>query len=297
MKDRRFGSGCALSLPCRAAPLASSSWKAPDAEPFRMRGEKVAAVVMVNDDSIRLAGEEALARELSVRGAEGVPMYTLLAGAHPDEAKARAAPSERESWGSSCCDRYASTRRSRRGRPTRASWSWMAASGAATTARLGFCLVGWEIRTDTIIIVETLVYSLHQNKLVVGAKQDYESCKSESPDREHGQTGRRRARAARADYERGLITEEVHKSDHAVREHARVRAATRFRRTLGSIAWERKENEHDYPDQSRRYRTARILRGRVRDAIDRELVTELSLLRWKTTPSPVPTTITPTASV
>ena len=113
---------------------------------------------------------------------------------------------------------------------------------------------------------QTLVYSLHQNKLVVGAKQDYESRKSESPDREHGQTGRRRARAARADYERGLITEEVHKSDHAVREHARVRAATRFRRTLGSIAWERKENEHDYPDQSRRYRTARILRGRVRDA-------------------------------
>ena len=56
-----------------------------------MRGEKVAAVVMVNDDSIRLAGEEALARELSVRGAAGVPMYTLLAGAHPDEAKARAA--------------------------------------------------------------------------------------------------------------------------------------------------------------------------------------------------------------
>ena len=30
------------------------------------------------------------------------------------------------------------------------------------------------------------------DKLVVGAKQDYECRKSESPDREHGQTGRRR---------------------------------------------------------------------------------------------------------
>ena len=76
-------SGCATGL--------VSSWKAPDAEPFRMRGEKVAAVVMANDQAIRLAGEEALARELSARGAEGVPMYTLLAGADPDEAKARAA--------------------------------------------------------------------------------------------------------------------------------------------------------------------------------------------------------------
>ena len=76
-------SGCATGL--------VSSWKAPDAEPFRMRGEKVAAVVMVSDQSIRFAGEDALARELSARGAEGVPMYTLLAGADPDEAKARAA--------------------------------------------------------------------------------------------------------------------------------------------------------------------------------------------------------------
>ena len=150
-------SGCATGL--------LSSWKAPDAEPFRLRGEKVAAVVMVNDDSIRLAGEEALARELSARGAEGVPMYTLLAGAHPDEAKARAAAERAGVVGVVVL------------RPVRVDKEISSRSTSSVPMYGGFWGGyyghGWgsawsaaEIRTDTIIIVETLVYSLHQNKLV-----------------------------------------------------------------------------------------------------------------------------------
>ncbi|MET0985540.1 MAG: hypothetical protein ABW034_09050, partial [Steroidobacteraceae bacterium] len=55
------------------------------------KGTKVAAVVMVADESMRRAGEDALARELSLRGAQGIPMYTLLPAADRDEAKARVA--------------------------------------------------------------------------------------------------------------------------------------------------------------------------------------------------------------
>ena len=68
-----------------------SSWKAPDASPFQLKGEKVAAIVMTTDLPTRRAGEDALARQLSLHGVEGVSMYTLLSDPDPDEAKARAA--------------------------------------------------------------------------------------------------------------------------------------------------------------------------------------------------------------
>ena len=166
MKDLKVWIGlcAAVGLSGCAAGLVSS-WKAPDAEPFRIRGEKVAAVVMANDHTIRLAGEEALARELSARGADGVPMYTLLAGADPDEAKARAAAERAGVVGVVVLrpvrvDKEISSRRTYSGVMDGGFWGgyyghgWGSAWSAA------------EVRTDTIIIVETLVYSLRQNKLV-----------------------------------------------------------------------------------------------------------------------------------
>ncbi len=166
MKDSKVWIGvCAVVAMSGCAQELVSSWKAPDAEPFRMQGEKVAAVVMVNDQSIRLAGEEALARELSARGAEGVPMYTLLAGAHPDEAKARVAAESAGVVGVVVLrpvriDKEISSRSTQSVPMYGGFWGgyyghgWGSAWSAA------------EIRTDTIIIVETLVYSLRQNKLV-----------------------------------------------------------------------------------------------------------------------------------
>lgn len=69
-----------------------SSWRAPTAEPLAMRGEKVAAVVMMQDDSMRRQAEDVLAREITHYGAKGIPMYQLLAGpAIGNEAAARAA--------------------------------------------------------------------------------------------------------------------------------------------------------------------------------------------------------------
>lgn len=144
-------SGCATGL--------VSSWKAPDAEPFLLRGEKVAAVVMASEAAIRLAGEDALARELSARGAVGVPMYTLLADGDLDEAKARQAAEQAGIVAVVVLrpvhiDKEISSRPGNYGGPL----FWGGAHGH-----------GWggsEIRTDTTIYVETLVYSLNQNKLV-----------------------------------------------------------------------------------------------------------------------------------
>lgn len=137
-----------------------------------MRGEKVAAVVMAADSSIRLAGEDALARELSARGALGVPMYTLVDDASLSEAKARAAAEQAGIVGIVVL------------RPVRIDKELSVTPGAYSGPAYGgfwggYYGHGWgapwssggaDVRTDTIVIVETLVYSLDKNKLVWGGQ-------------------------------------------------------------------------------------------------------------------------------
>ncbi|HEY6079787.1 MAG TPA: hypothetical protein VIW29_13325 [Polyangiaceae bacterium] len=69
-----------------------SAWRSPKAEPLAMRGEKVAAVVMMKDEMVRRNAEDVLAREITHYGAQGVPMYTLMKEAPlENEAAAKAA--------------------------------------------------------------------------------------------------------------------------------------------------------------------------------------------------------------
>jgi len=55
-----------------------STWKNPGAGPLNFAGRKVAAVVIVDDESLRMSAEEALAREISARGPIGVASYRLV---------------------------------------------------------------------------------------------------------------------------------------------------------------------------------------------------------------------------
>ena len=146
-----------------------SSWKAPDAEPFGLRGEKVAAVVMVSDQSTRRAGEYALARELSTRGAQGIPMYTLLPDAHPDEAKARVAAEQAGIVGVVVL-RPVRIDKELSASPTSYSGTYGGFWGGYYGLGWGAPWYGGELRTDTIVVVETLVYSLPHNKLVWGGQ-------------------------------------------------------------------------------------------------------------------------------
>ena len=76
---------------CGPSTVFASSWRAPKAEPLAMRGEKVAAVVMSSNMSMRRNAEDVLAREITHYGAKGVAMYTLWAGepvGHEKEARA-----------------------------------------------------------------------------------------------------------------------------------------------------------------------------------------------------------------
>ena len=60
-----------------AAPKFTSVWRSSDAGSVSFAGKKVAALVISQDDSLRVSGEEALVRELTARGMQSVATYRI----------------------------------------------------------------------------------------------------------------------------------------------------------------------------------------------------------------------------
>ena len=69
----------------------TSTWRNPEAVPLEAKGARVAALVMTKNEATRRAAEDALAREITAQGAQGVPMYSIADTAGTDEAQTRAA--------------------------------------------------------------------------------------------------------------------------------------------------------------------------------------------------------------
>lgn len=70
----------------------TSTWKDPGTPTLNPIGKTVAAVFVTRDEAKRRAGEDALAADLTARGARGVPAYTLVPDSvRGDGEKARAA--------------------------------------------------------------------------------------------------------------------------------------------------------------------------------------------------------------
>ena len=68
----------------------TSTWKAPGAAAMSYAGKKVVGLVVSDDLSLRMSAEEALARELTARGVEGVAAYRVIPGEeirNPENAK------------------------------------------------------------------------------------------------------------------------------------------------------------------------------------------------------------------
>jgi len=144
----------------------SSTWKAPDAEKMSITGRKVAAVVMTPNAGARRTAEDALARELTRRGAQGVATYTFLSEAEMnDDAPARKRVSEAGIDGVVVM-RVVSQDRS----ITYSPGTW---TGGYYPSFWGYWGYGWGavyspgyLRTDTVVNVETLVYRVRDDKLI-----------------------------------------------------------------------------------------------------------------------------------
>jgi hypothetical protein len=165
----------ALLVGCASSEGFVSSWKAPDAAPLQLGGAKVAAVVMMKDESVRRPAEDALAREITARGAQGIPMYSLWPGGNPsDEPAARAACEKAGVQGivvikPTAVDKQITSEPVTYLEPTYSGY-WGDYYGLGWGTSYAPVTAGEEIRADTIVTIETRVYSLKQNKLVWAGK-------------------------------------------------------------------------------------------------------------------------------
>ena len=156
----------ALSAALLAGPKFVSTWKAPEAAGTSFAGKKVAALLISDDQDLRVSGEEALVRELagsaSRRGSPATASCPV---------KSCATPTRREMV----------QRGRRRGRRRDAARQGGQAHDVVAVdvertilqhalgllrLRLGSCLQSGVTRTDTVAVVETLIFSVPQNKLL-----------------------------------------------------------------------------------------------------------------------------------
>jgi hypothetical protein len=160
----------AVTLLACASPAFHSTWKNPGAEPSNLRGKRVAALVLSEEEPLRCAAEDALAREITAHGAVGVPAYTLLPkGLVRDKEKARHLLEQAEVVGV-----VALRPRAWDKSPTADLGAYWGSSRYSSFWGPGFWGWGWGwggahdgyLRVDTILVVETLVYSLPEDKLV-----------------------------------------------------------------------------------------------------------------------------------
>jgi hypothetical protein len=139
-------------------------------------GSKVAAIVMMQDGPSRRSAEDALAHELNVRGAQGVPLYMVVPNDADakDEAKVKSAL---ESGGFTGAVTMRPVSKDKEIVSTPVTYVGASYSGFyggyypyGWGGAYGGAVVGGDIHTNTIVTVETLVYSLRQNKLVWGGQ-------------------------------------------------------------------------------------------------------------------------------
>jgi hypothetical protein len=167
----RILAGCwPLILAGCATTTFTSTWQAPDAQPLQFEaGSKVVALLIAERPSLRRSGETSLAAMLDRHGLAGVPAYTLLPeGAVKNEERAKRAIDQSGAVGVIVLrpmgkeKEVSVTPATWVGRPDyRGFWGG------------GFYGYGWrgawrgpQVRTDTYVHIETLLYDLRRNELV-----------------------------------------------------------------------------------------------------------------------------------
>jgi len=169
MIRRRAATAAILALPlaiAAARPEFTSTWLAPDGAGVSFAGKKVAALVMSSDQSLRVSGEEQLVRELAARGVHGVATYRMA----PSE-ELTSADRARPWFERAAVEGVVALR------PVSADKQVIYSPSVWTTTSYttlwGYYGYGWSgvyspgsSRTDRIVVVETLVYSVALDKLL-----------------------------------------------------------------------------------------------------------------------------------
>jgi len=164
MKIRTIVSTFALLaiLACGSTSF-KTTWKDPSANQIPITGKKVVVVAMNVQPSVRRGIEEAVSAELRKLGAEGTPSFQILAqDATVGSAKAKlAAEGYDAAWVIRVTDKekevYSTPGTYAPYGAYGSYWGWGGGWGGAYMAP--------EMRTDTLIFVETMIYSVKNDKL------------------------------------------------------------------------------------------------------------------------------------
>ena len=152
-----------------AAIKFTSTFKSLDAGAVSFAGKKVAALVISNDDSLRMAGEESLVRELTARGMQAVASYRIA----PKE-ELRSAETARPWFEKGGFEGVVAVRPiSADTRQVYTPDMWVGNNYGTLWGYYGY---GWSAvfvpgsrQQQTTVVVETLVFSLPRNQILWGA--------------------------------------------------------------------------------------------------------------------------------
>jgi hypothetical protein len=146
----------------------TSTWAAPDAATVSFKGQKVVALVISDDMSLRMSGEEALTRELSARGIQGVSAYKLIPLPELKDPERARGWFERGGVAGVVALRPVSQEKVKRYPP-----DFWATPNYSTL--WGYYPYSWTtvyvvgpVPTDNVIAVESLIYQVSTGKLVWG---------------------------------------------------------------------------------------------------------------------------------
>lgn len=144
----------------------TSVWGAPEARTTVLKGKKVAALVISEDLSLRMSGEEALARELIARGIDGVAAYREIPA--PELKNPDAAKRWFERDGVAAVVALRPVGQDKVKRYDTAVWT-----SPYYSTLWGFYPYGWTTAyvvgggtTDTVVTVESLIYDVPTGKLI-----------------------------------------------------------------------------------------------------------------------------------
>jgi len=149
-----------------AEPKFTSTWKAPDAAAVSFAGKKVAALVISQDEPLRVAGEEAIVRELTPRGLNMVATYRIVPKPELETADKAKVWYEKAGVEGVVAVRPVSSDKVR----SYTSATWVGSSYSSFWSYYPYAWSGVYIpgstREDTYVVVEALVFSVPLNKLL-----------------------------------------------------------------------------------------------------------------------------------
>jgi hypothetical protein len=155
-----------VSVSVHAGTKYKTTWRASEVGPQSFAGKKVAAVVISNDESLRMSSEEALVRELAARGVEGVPAYRIV----PKEALRKVDTArpffERAGLEGVIVLRPVSLDREQTYTPDTWAMPYYGSLWGYYGYGWGSVTTGGYISNTTALTVETLIFSLPKDRLI-----------------------------------------------------------------------------------------------------------------------------------